>query len=92
MSLDVCCKCVYLEFWMLHIFHTYVASVLSGLVSSVFLQVFQMYVLSVSSAFIRMLQVLHLDVSQIDRTLHLPPRLLLPCILLIPQRGHDEGR
>jgi hypothetical protein len=69
-------------------FHTYISSVLSGccvyftIVSSVFfkvfLQVFLMYVSSVSSVFRRILQVLHLDVSKIDQVLHLPPRLLLP--------------
>jgi hypothetical protein len=36
-----------------------------------------MHVLSVSSVFRRMLQVLHLDLSDIDRVLHLHPRLLL---------------
>ena len=37
-----------------------------------------MHVLSVSSVVRHMLQVLHLDVSKVDRVLHLPPRLLLP--------------
>jgi hypothetical protein len=44
----------------------------------VFLQVFPMYVSSVPSAFRRMLQVLHLNVSKVDRVLHLLPCLLLP--------------
>ena len=43
-----------------------------------FLQVFKMHVSSVSSAFRHMLQVLHLDVLEVDRVLHFPPRLLLP--------------
>jgi hypothetical protein len=59
--------------YMLHMFQTYVASVLSGCCVcftmvfkcfQVFLQVFQMHVLRVSSAFRRMLQVLHLDVQK----------------------------
>jgi hypothetical protein len=44
----------------------------------VFLQVLQMHVLSVSSAFKRMLQVLYLNVSKVDRVLHLLPHLLMP--------------
>ena len=43
-----------------------------------FPQVFQMLISCVSSAFKLMLQMLHLDVSKVDRTLHLPPRFLLP--------------
>jgi hypothetical protein len=39
------------------------------------LQVFQVHV---SSVFRRMLQVLHLNVSKVDRLLHFPPLLLLP--------------
>jgi hypothetical protein len=73
--------------WTLHMFHTYVASVLSGycvyftmvfVYFRCFLQVFQMHVSSVSSVFRRMLQVLHLDVSKVGRMLHFPPRFLLP--------------
>lgn len=48
--------------WMLHIFHTNITSVLSECYvcfSSVFLQVFQIHVLSISSAFRYMLQILH---------------------------------
>ena len=41
-------------------------------VFQVFLQVFQMHV---SFVFRRMLQLLHLDVSKLDRVLHLSPRL-----------------
>ena len=37
-------------------------------------QVFEKHISSVSSIFKRMLQVLHLDVSKVDRTLHLPSR------------------
>jgi len=46
-------------------FHTYVASVLSG--CCVCLQCFSSVFASVSSIFRRMLQVLHLDVSKVDR-------------------------
>jgi hypothetical protein len=58
--------------WMLHMFRTHVASVFSGWMvfkcfSGVFLQVFQTYISSVSSIFRRMLQVLHLDISKVDR-------------------------
>ena len=75
--------------WMLHMFHTYVANILFGCCVcfimvfkcfQVFLQVFRMYVSSISSAFRRMLQVLYLDVSKVDRLLHLPSRFLLPCL------------
>jgi hypothetical protein len=41
------------------------------------MQVFQMHVSSVSSAFIHMLQLLHLNVLKADRVLHLLPRFLL---------------
>jgi hypothetical protein len=76
---DVRYKCVYLDV-------TYVVNILSGCCISValvfkcfmcFFQVFQMHVSNVSSVFIRMLQVLYLDVSKVDRVLHLSPRLLL---------------
>ena len=75
---------------MLHIFDTYVASVLSGCclcftwfssVFHVFLQVFHMHVLSVSSVssvssvFRRILQMLHLDVSKVDRVFVTPSNL-----------------
>jgi hypothetical protein len=43
----------------------------------VLLQVFQMHVSSVSSVFKRVLQMLHLNVPEVDRVLHLPHRLLL---------------
>ena len=61
-------------------FHTYVTSILSRCCVcfrnsfkcfQVFLQVFQMHVSSFSSALRRMLQVLHLNVSKVDRVLHL---------------------
>jgi hypothetical protein len=70
--------------WMLHMFHTYIVSVLSGCcvcfcnclcVFQVFLRVSQMHVSSVPSDFRRMLQVLRLNISKADRVLHLPPRL-----------------
>jgi hypothetical protein len=40
--------------------------------------VFQSNVLSVSYVYIRMLQVLRLNVLKVDRVLHFPPHLLLP--------------
>jgi hypothetical protein len=71
--------------WMLHMFHTYVACVLFGCLRTVvmvfkcfqvfFFQVFQKHILSVSTAFRHMLQLLYLDVSKVDWVLHLssPP-------------------
>jgi hypothetical protein len=41
----------------------------------VFLQVFHIHVLNVSFVFRRILYLLHLDVSKLDRALLLPPRL-----------------
>jgi hypothetical protein len=70
----------------LHMFYTYVASVLFGCLRMVamffkcfqvfFVQVFQKHV---SIAFRRMLQLLYLDVSKVDRVLHLssPPSATL---------------
>ena len=55
----ICCKCF---IWMLRIFY-------NGF--EVFLQVFHMHVSSVSFAFIRMFQMLHLDVSKVNRVLHM---------------------
>jgi hypothetical protein len=43
-----------------------------------FSNVFQAFSTSVSSAFKRMLQLLHLDVSKVNQMLHLPHRFLLP--------------
>jgi hypothetical protein len=72
---------------MLHIFYTYVSIILSGYcvcftmassVFQVFLQVFQMHVSSVLSAFRCMLQVLYPNVWKVDWVLYLRPRLLLP--------------
>jgi hypothetical protein len=73
---------------MVHMFYTYVASVLSGCCVcvaivftyffQVFLQVFQTLVLIVSSVFRRIFQVLYLDISKVDQVLRLPPRFLLP--------------
>jgi hypothetical protein len=69
--------------WMLYTFHTYIASVLSrccvclqwfSSVSGVFFKCFQTHISSVSSFFRRMLQVLHLDVSKVDRVLHILQR------------------
>ena len=82
---------------MLHIFYTYVASVLSrccicfvmvfSRVFMCFLQVFQTHVLSVLSVFRRMLQMFYRDRSKVDWVLHLPPRFFaasLRCLLLLP--------
>jgi hypothetical protein len=72
--LSSCCIC------FTHMF----ANVLSGCCTyfyngfQVFLQVFQVHVLSVSFAFICMLQVLHINVSKVGRVLHFPPCIMLP--------------
>jgi hypothetical protein len=44
------------------------------------LQVFKMHVSSVSSAFRRMLTVLHLDVSKVDRVFASPSSLAIACL------------
>ena len=44
----------------------------------VFFQVFHMHASCISSDFRRMLQVYYLNISKVDRVLHLPPHLLLP--------------
>jgi hypothetical protein len=86
--------------------HTYVAIVLSGCYVwfamvfkcfYVFLHGFQMHVLSVSSVFRRMLQVLHLDVSKVDWVLNMlqcdPPTCRSPLLLLMGCRcgGYRVG-
>jgi len=58
---------------MLQVFYPDIDYVLQWF-SSVFLQVFQKHVSSVSSTFRHMLQVLHLDVLKINQVLHLPRR------------------
>ena len=76
--LEVCFICIFrtrvvsVFIWMLHMFHTYVASALSGC-----LQWFSIIFASVSDACSKcficlfcMLQVLHLNVSKGDRVLH----------------------
>jgi hypothetical protein len=101
LCLSRCCIC----------FHIYVASVLSRccvcvaicfqVFFQVFLQAFQTYVLNVSSVFRRMLQVLYLDVSKVDRfgccifllafyclTLVFPPRL---SAALHPSQTMEDG-
>jgi hypothetical protein len=55
----ICCKCF---IWMLHMF---------AIVFKVFLQVFQTHVSSILSVFGCMLHVLYLDVSKVDRLLHI---------------------
>jgi hypothetical protein len=79
---DICCKCVYLEVAYVSricckCFYLDVAYVLQSFSSvfQVFLQVFQTYVSNVSFVFRLTLHLLHLDVSKLDRVLHLPPRL-----------------
>jgi hypothetical protein len=47
-------------------------------VFQVFLQVFHMHVSSDLDAFEHRLQVLHLNISKVNRVLHLPSHLLLP--------------
>jgi hypothetical protein len=61
------------------VFHLDVAYVCNGfqVFFKHFPQLFRRLFQSVSSVFRRMLQVLYLDVSKIDRMLHLHPRFLL---------------
>jgi hypothetical protein len=78
---DVCCKCVYRDVvYVSHIckyFYLDVAYVCNNYMGfQVFLQVFQMHVLSVLSVFICMLQMLHLDVF-------FPSTVSPQCLLLI---------
>jgi hypothetical protein len=92
--------------WMLHMSHTYVATVLSRCCVcfyngfQMFLQVFQIHISSASSIFRHMLQVLHLDILKVDQVLNLPPRLLLPHVgvffllnvVLYPSQTAKEAR
>jgi hypothetical protein len=93
MVVHLCCKLLsplfYLFFqtyvasvfiWKLHMFHAYVANILSGCCVRVaevfkcfmcFSQVFQTHVLNVSFVFRRMLQMFHLNVAKVDRVLHM---------------------
>jgi hypothetical protein len=78
------------------LFYLDVVYVLHGF-HQVFLQVFQMHVSSVSSSFIRMFQVLHLDVSKVDWVLYLAsssPMTASPrCLhLLSASAGHLNQR
>jgi hypothetical protein len=91
---DICCKCVYLDVaYVSHIclqvflFRCYICfcngfHVFSGVFSSVSYACFNCL-----SAFRRMLQVLHLNVSKVDWVLHLPHRLLLPRFGVSPPAG-----
>jgi hypothetical protein len=56
----VCCKCF---IWMSHMF--------AMIFKSGVLQVFHTHVLSISSVFSCMLQLLHLNVSKVDQVLHM---------------------
>jgi hypothetical protein len=55
------------------------------------MQVFQMYISNVSSAFRLILQLLHLDISKVDRVLHLFPRFLLPSSVSSPPSRRRLG-
>jgi hypothetical protein len=55
-----------------------------------FLQLFQTHVLSVSSVFRRILQVLHLDVSKVDRILHML-QCARPVVAAEAARGVRQG-
>jgi hypothetical protein len=88
MIIHVCCK---LLFSMFHLFSKHMLQVRLFRCCICFTHMFQLFYLdvvyvfamvssvgvfsSVSSAFRRMLQVLHLNVLKVDRMLHLPPRL-----------------
>ena len=86
MCLFGCCICLHIGYkcfiWILRMFY------MGFKYFQVFLQIFQMHVLNVSSVLRRMLQVLHLDVLKVDQVLHPPPHFLMPCILL---RGRQRG-
>ena len=81
---DACCNCVYLVVayvpHMLHVFYLDVAYGCNGfhVCFRYVFQVFHKHVSNVSTAFRHMLQSLYLDVSKVDRVLHLSfPHLLL---------------
>jgi hypothetical protein len=86
--------------WMLHMFYTYVATFYLDVAyvcndfkvfSGVFFLVFQKPVLSVSYAFRRLLQLLHLDVPNVARILYLsssPSTTSSRCVLLPALAGH----
>jgi hypothetical protein len=66
MAIHVCFKCM---FRMLHLFfQTYVRMCFTWMLH-MFLQVFQMYISSVSAISVCMLQVFHLNVSKVDLVL-----------------------
>jgi hypothetical protein len=76
--LDVCCKvclsgCCICFTHMLQVFYLDVTCVCNDFQTffKCFFQLFQKHVSSVSSIFRRMLQLLHLDVSKVDRVLHM---------------------
>ena len=105
---DVCCKLLFPMFhlffqtyvasvfiWMLHMFHTYVTSVLSGCCICLqwFLSIFRCFcnyfrlMFQVLHLFRCMLQVLHLNILKIDRVLH-----ILQCNLHVVAAGGVRGR
>jgi hypothetical protein len=93
MVVHLCCKLLFPLFhlffqtyvasvfiWKLHMFHAYVANILSGCCVRVaevfkcfmcFSQVFQTHVSNVSCVFRRMLQMFHLNIAKVDRVLHM---------------------
>jgi hypothetical protein len=98
---EVCFICVFrmhvasVFIWMLHMFHTYVAYMFYRMLRMVkcfqmFFQVFQKHISSVSTAFRRMLQLLYLYVSKVDRVLHLsfPPSVASSWCVLPAPVGH----
>jgi hypothetical protein len=86
---NVCCKCVYLDVaYVSHISCMYFIWMLQWFLS-IFFMCFRS-ISSVSTAFRRMLLLLYLDVSTIDRVLHLlspPSTASSQCVLPVPA-GH----
>jgi hypothetical protein len=94
-----CCICCKLYVWcepMFQEFQTFVSNVLSGCFKTRFwcytccngyTRMFQAYVSSVSSVFIFMLQMFHLDVLKVDRVLHVVVCLLLLVCRLVHVSG-----
>jgi hypothetical protein len=111
MDVHVCCKLLFPMFhlfffrrmlqvsfiWMLHMFHTYVASVLSGccvcftMFFRCFCKCFKCMFQVFDLLFRRMLHVLYLDVAKVDRVLHLPPHFLLPRLDFSPSLRRRLG-
>ena len=92
---DACYKCVYLD--VAYVSHIrcmcFIWMFAYGCnVFQVFFQVFQKHVSSVSTTFRRMLQLLYLDVSKVDRVLHLSSPSSAASSLPAPAGHLDDAR